>query len=81
MEVDPLALEDLVERKLTQDVMDNQNEIPLIWPAEYNGDINPNKRMEKFNNLNDFESQWADHPLSALPGISPIWKDWLCTKH
>eukprot|EP00973_Karenia_brevis_P048434 6721732-Karenia_brevis.AAC.1 len=51
---------------MTQEVRENQNDIPFIWPIEFEGDTNPGERMRTFDNFNAMRARWLDMPISEI---------------
>eukprot|EP00973_Karenia_brevis_P064678 8984450-Karenia_brevis.AAC.1 len=51
LEMDSPVQEEIQDGKMTQDVRENQHDIPLIWPREFDGDTNPGELMRAFDNF------------------------------
>eukprot|EP00973_Karenia_brevis_P070978 9863341-Karenia_brevis.AAC.1 len=58
--------EEIRDEKMAQEVKDNQNEVPFIWPKEYNGHIEPGERMRVFDNFSEMKAKWDELPISEL---------------
>eukprot|EP00973_Karenia_brevis_P018092 2486284-Karenia_brevis.AAC.1 len=58
--------DEICDGKMTQEVRENQNEIPFIWPEQYGGDINPGERMRVFENFNHMKETWDGLPIAEL---------------
>eukprot|EP00973_Karenia_brevis_P001410 190898-Karenia_brevis.AAC.1 len=58
--------EEIHDGKMTQEVRENQNEVPYIWPVEYDGHNNPGERMRVFNNFSEMTAKWDELPISEL---------------